>query len=84
MVWDALLPKTTEVWAKWRMVVNDRLRRWETWTVQPADYRFAKPAGLAGEAAEFSEKDQKLLRELLGDAEVAHRRYLKEYGHQDS
>ena len=84
MVWDALLPKTTEVWAKWRMVVNDRLRQWENWTVRPADYRFAKTARPAGEAVEFSERDQKLLRELLGDAEVAHRRYLKEYGHQDS
>ncbi|KAM5539201.1 hypothetical protein V8D89_007074 [Ganoderma adspersum] len=70
MVWDALLPSTTEVWEKWRKVVNANLR---LPAVQPSDYEVE-------ETKEFSDADRRLLSELLWDAQVAHSRYLKEYG----
>ncbi|PIL28708.1 hypothetical protein GSI_08752 [Ganoderma sinense ZZ0214-1] len=80
MVWDALLPSNTEVWTRWRTVVNAKLRVGQPWTVQPHDYKGR--AGPKGEGEELDEGNQNLLRALLNDAQVAHSRYLEEYGVQ--
>ena len=77
MVWNALLPSTTEVWMKWRAVVNARMRESKIWEdIQRADYEVG--VGPTSEAKRFSQEDQNLLKELLKDAQAAHRRYLEE------
>ena len=76
-VLNALLPQTSEVWVKWREVVNAKLRLLEPWTIKKPDYEVG--VGPAGEAKSFSDEDQELLRDLLLDAQAAHNRYLKSY-----
>ncbi|KAM5539225.1 hypothetical protein V8D89_007098 [Ganoderma adspersum] len=82
MVWDALLPRTTEVWEKWRTLVNAKLHLSTPWNFEPSEYTVG--VGLAGKGKLFGDADLKLLGELLGDAQVARSRYLKEYGAQES
>ena len=77
MVWDALLPGTTEVWGKWRALVNAKLSLSTAWNFEASDYTVG--TGRTGEAKLLSDADQNLLKELLGDARAAHTRYLKEY-----
>ncbi|PIL35275.1 hypothetical protein GSI_02000 [Ganoderma sinense ZZ0214-1] len=76
MVWNALLPSTTEVWAKWREVVNAKMGQSGDWEDL---LRYQEGEGQERETKPFSPEDQKLLEELLKDAYAAHKRYLEVY-----